>query len=180
MLARKIVGILAGAAATVALAALPANAAIPADGVTTQKDAAGATTSITEVQTVKDAGGVPHTFKVVWGRVYTDPVGKKRVQLAFVDYRSDALTEAGGEPADAQEDLHWDVSSHGTVRWTQHKYVTVDLDAAADNQVSENARNPISDPKKSFIRISAGVDGDGAKNSPFAYFYQPDGLPGSA
>jgi hypothetical protein len=100
--------------------------------------------------------------------------------LSFVVYRSDALTEAGGEPADAQEDIHSDVSSHGTVRWTQHSYITVDLDAAADNQVTVNARNPISDANDSFLRVSAGVDGDGAENSPFAYFYQPEGLPGPA
>jgi len=155
------------------LFAVPAQAAIPADGTTTD-----ATTGyVTQVKTVKDAGGVPHTFAVTWGKKYKDPAGKTRVVLSFKDYRSDAATEAGGESADAQEDLHWDVSSHGTVRWTQHRYVTVDLDAGADNSVYENARNPISDANDSFIRISAGVDGDGAANSPFAYFYQPEGLP---
>jgi hypothetical protein len=155
-----------------------AQAAIPTDGVVVDRAADGSIVSVTETRTVKDAGGVPHTFAVKWGKKYKDPAGKIRVVLSFVDYRSDALTEAGGEPADAQEDIHFDVSSHGTVRWTQHKYLTVDLDAAADNQVSVNARNPVSDANDSFIRISAGVDGDGAANSPFVYFRQPEGLPG--
>jgi hypothetical protein len=189
MIKRIIAG--AGAVALTAglsLMAVPAQAAIPADGTTTQlgtdPDGAGPlpapVVSITQVKTAKDAGGVPHTFKVVWGKKYKDPVGKTRVVLAYTVYRSDALTEAGGEPADAQEDIHHDVSSHGTVRWTQHKYLTVDLDAFADNQVSVNARNPISDANDSFIRINAGVDGDGAKNTAFQYFYQPEGLPGPA
>lgn len=172
-----------GAGALIALglgAVTPASAVVPADGVVVQKDAAGNVTGVTETKTVKDAGGVPHTIQAKWGKKYKDPVGKIRVVLSFTVYRSDALTEAGGEPADAQEDVHWDVSSHGTVRWTQHKYVTVDLDDAADNQASFNARNPVSDANDSFLRVAAGVDGDGAANSPFAYFYQPEGLPGPA
>jgi hypothetical protein len=174
-------GLLAAVAAgsfAVALTSAPAQAAIPTDGTTTDP----VTGAVTQVKSAVDKGGVKHTFKIVWTKEYKDPVGKIRASVpTLTDYRSDELTVAGGESADAGEDVIFAVSSHGTVRWTQYKnFDGIDLDDAADDQVSFNPRNPVSDEGKTFIKIQAGVDGDGAGNTPFVYFYQPAGLPGPA
>lgn len=176
-----LVGGLSAAALTLggfAATAAPASAApvVNTAGVVTQPTAADG--SITQTASVEDEGGVLHTFTVKWVKKYKDPVGKERVSVpSLVDKRTDADTIEAGESADAGEDIHFDVSSHGTVFWTQHKFLNgVDLDDATDDQVTLNPRNPISDANDTYIRVRAGVDGDGADMSRFVYFVQPDGV----
>ena len=164
------------AAALIAAGAVLATPAQAAPLVITEPTAADG--SITQHATVEDGGGVAHTFTIVWQKKYKDPAGATRVSVpSLVDKRTDADTVDAGESADAGEDVHFDVSSHGTVRWTQHKNLDgVDLDEGTDDQVTFNPRNPISDANDTFIRIRAGVDGDGAASSAFVYFYQPEGV----
>lgn len=134
--------------------------------------------TFTQTASVEDEGGVLHTFTVKWVKKYKDPAGATRVSVpSLVDKRTDADTVEAGESADAGEDIHFDVSSHGTVRWTQHKNLDgVDLDESTDDQVTLNPRNPLSDANDTFIRVRAGVDGDGAASSRFVYFVQPEGV----
>jgi hypothetical protein len=181
MKVRKIAASTLGVGALVAvglLGATPAQAAPVVDesGVVTNPVAADG--SITQTAAVEDEGGVLHTFTVKWAKKYKDPAGAIRVSVpSLVDVRTDEDTTEAGESADAGEDIHFDVSSHGTVFWTQHKNLDgVDLDDATDNQVTLNPRNPISDAGDTYIRVRAGVDGDGKKSSRFVYFVQPEGV----
>lgn len=180
----KATRIAAGAVSTLALAlgglGIGATSAIAApvvntDGVVTVNNGDG---TFTQTASVEDAGGVLHTFTVDWVKKYKDPAGATRVSVpSLVDKRTDADTVDAGESADAGEDIHFDVSSHGTVFWTQHKNLDgVDLDDYTDDQVTLNPRNPISDAGDTYIRVRAGVDGDGAASSRFVYFVQPDGV----
>jgi hypothetical protein len=167
-----------------ALFATPAQAAIPADGVyvDTDTDGAGpldtADGSILVVKTAKDDGGIPYHFAVKWVKKYRDPAGTLRVSVpSLVVYRSDGDVTAKGQPEDAGADIHFDVRDHGTTI-IQHKNLNnVDLDAAADNRVTFNPRNPVSDVGDTDIRVRAGTDGDGLGASDWVYFVQPEGLP---
>lgn len=162
---RKILALVIGGALALAslLISLPANAEIvPDDG------------GFIDTQTCEDAGGVPYTVSAHWRFKYEDPAGKTRVSLIFVVERDDG---DAGPAADAGVDLHWDVSSHGTVRWTQHRIIDgLDLDFAADDQATINARNPISDANDTFLRVKVGTDGDGLDNCEWLYFIQPAGI----
>ena len=172
---RKIFAVLTGAALALTLGVGAANAD-SAGTIVTNADGSKTET----VAGIPDAGGVKHTFKVTWGKKYKDPAGTIRVQAYDLKViRSDAATEAGGEPADAGADVYFRVSSHGTVRWTQNKvYDGIDLDFSTDDQVTFNPRNPVSDVGDTFIQIKAGVDGDGLGNTRWVTFVQPVGLPG--
>lgn len=128
-----------------------------------------------DTQTCEDAGGIPYTVSVDWNYKYVDPAGTTRVSVnPLVIKRDDA---DAGPAADAGVDLHFDVSSNGTVRWTQHKlYNGLDLDFAADDQASFNPRNPVSNASDTFIRVKVGTDGDGLGNCPWLTFVQPAGI----
>jgi hypothetical protein len=155
-----------------ALIATPAQADV--DGV--QTGPAGG--PIVETVTVEDAGGIPHKISIKWNYKYRDAANALRVSVSDLKIvRSDSAVIGHGQPEDAGEDIHFDVSSHGTVRWTQHKvYDGLDLDAAADNSVTLNPRNPLSDAGNTFVRIQVGTDGDGLGNTRWVIFTQPGGL----
>ena len=162
---RKILALVIGGLLAIAslLISLPANAVVEPEGY-----------GFTDTQTCEDGGGIPYTVTADWNYKYEDPAGKTRVSLTFMIERDDA---DAGPAADAGVDLHWDVSSHGTVRWTQHKVIDgLDLDFAADDQATINARNPISDANDTFLRVKVGTDGDGLDNCEWLYFYQPAGI----
>lgn len=144
--------------------ATPAQAAVVPDGQ-----------GFIDTQTCEDAGGIPYTVSVDWNYKYDDPAGTRRVSVnPLVVSRDDG---DAGPAADAGVDLHFDVSSHGTVRWTQHKvYNALDLDFAVDDQASFNPRNPVSNAADTFIRVSVGTDGDGLGNCPWLTFVQPAGI----
>lgn len=166
----KRAGAVAGAAALTAglsLMATPASAAVVPEGV-----------GFVETVTLTDDGGVPYTVSVDWNYKYKDPAGTIRVSVPDITIkRSDSAVIDAGEPEDAGLDVHYDVSSHGTVRWTQHVNLdNVDMDAGVDNQWTKNPRNPISDAGDTFIRVRVGTDGDGLGSSDFYYFYQPEGI----
>lgn len=163
---RKLLTGLSAAALTLAGLALatPAQAAVVVDGQ-----------GFIDTQTCEDAGGIPYTVSVDWNYKYVDPNGTTRVSVnPLVVSRDDG---EAGPAADAGLDLHFDVSSHGTVRWTQHKvYSGLDLDFGIPNQASVNPRNPVSNANDTFIRVSVGTDGDGLGNCPWLTFVQPAGI----
>jgi len=168
---RKILGGIVAGLALIAASALPAQAA-PVVGVVA--DGAG----FIETKKLVDDGGVAYYVSVDWNYKYEDPAGKTRVSVNPLKvYRADSELAEAGEPEDAGLDLHADVSSHGTVRWTQHILIdNADMDAGADNVWTYNPRNPISDAGDTFIRVRVGTDGDGKGSSDFEYFYQPEGI----
>jgi hypothetical protein len=188
------IAVAAAAALPLTLAALPASAAIPTDGVHPDTDTDGAGTadtadgSITVVKSTVDEGGVKYTISVKWNYKYVYQ-GVKRVSVnPLVVYRSDANVLATGNPEDAGLDLHYDVyNSSGTQ--IQHKlFDAVDLDANADNQASFNPANPRSnandpddpDDPYSYVRVKVGTDADGKGSSPWVIFAQPENLPTKA
>ena len=131
-----------------------------------------------ETVTVEDAGGVAYDLKLDWNYKYVDAAGATRVSVnPLCVHRSDAEVIGAGEPEDAGLDIHYDVSSHGTVRWTQHVLLdNVNLDAGKDNVAFFNPRNPISDAGNTFIRVKVGTDGDGLGSSRWVTFIQPAGI----
>jgi hypothetical protein len=167
---------LAGAAALSIGLALPSQAAIPADGVVADGEGFLVTKSTT------DAGGVKYTIQVDWSHKYTYQ-GKTRVSVPRATvYRSDANVLAHGSPEDAGVDLFLRVYSSNTL--IQNKvWDGIDLDAGADNQVSVNPANPVSNADivgvadaYSSVRIKVGTDSDGLGNSPWVVFAQPSGI----
>jgi hypothetical protein len=157
------------AALPLSLAALPASAAIPADGPAT------AANGWVETQSVEDGGGIKYTISVDWGSKYVDAAGNTRVSVnPLTVYRPDSTTPKFA--VDDGLDLHFDVRNHGT-SIIQHKvYDGLDLDVKADDQASFNPRNPISDAGNTDIRVKVGTDGDGKPSSVWVYFKQPAGL----
>jgi hypothetical protein len=177
-IAARAAALLAAAAIPVALSALPAQAAIPADG--TVADGQG----FIVTKSIEDAGGVKYTISVDFNYKYTYQ-GVTRVSVnPLTVYRSDANVLATGNPEDAGLDLHFDaVNSSGTI--IQHKvYDAIDLDAAADNQASfnpANVRSNADDPDDeddpfSYYRVKVGTDGDGKGSSVWVIFPQPAGI----
>jgi hypothetical protein len=155
-----------------ALFAVPAQAVAPT--ITTTPDGVG----FIQTATVEDDGGVAYTISVDWNYKYKDPAGATRVSLnPLTITRSDSELADAGLAEDSGLDVHFDVSSHGTVHWTQHVLIdNANMDAGVDNQWSYNPRNPISDASDTFIRVRVGTDGDGLGSSDFVYFYQPEGI----
>lgn len=171
---KKLAVVVAVAALPFTLAALPAQAAPPVDGIVTNADG-----SKTETKSVLDGGDIKYTISVKWNNTYIDAAGTKRVSVnPLVVYRPDSLT-----PAFAQDDgldLHFDVRNDG-VTIIQHKvYDNIDLDVAADDQASFNPRNPKSNIDDTDIRVKVGTDGDGLPSSAWVYFVQPEGLPAAS
>jgi len=151
--------------------------AIPA-----QADPAGTITpdgvGFIETVTVEDAGGVAYNVSLDWNYKYVDPAGTTRVSINPLRvHRADAEVIGAGEPEDAGLDIHFDVSSNGTVHWTQHKLLdNVDVDAGQDNVVYFNPRNPVSNADDTYVRVKVGTDGDGLGNSRWVTFVQPGGI----
>jgi hypothetical protein len=170
--AKRALGI--GAGVALSLTALTVGSAQAAVPITTTADDVG----FIQTATVEDDGGVAYTISVDWNYKYKDPAGATRVSLNPLKItRSDSELVDAGLAEDSGLDVHFDVSSHGTVRWTQHKLIdNADMDYGVDNQWSYNPRNPISDASDTFIRVRVGTDGDGLGSSDFVYFYQPEGI----
>lgn len=163
---RKLLTGLSAAALTLAGLALatPAHAAVVPEEL-----------GFVDTQTCEDVGGVPYTVSIDWDFKYDDPAGTRRVSVNPLKIVRD--DGEAGAAADAGVDLHFDVSSHGTVRWTQHKvYSGLDLDAGTDDTLYLNPRNPVSNANDTFIRVSVGTDGDGLGNCPWLTFVQPAGI----
>jgi len=130
--------------------------------------------AITETIKVEDKGGVEYTLSVKWNYKYVDAAGTTRVSVnPLIIKRPDATA---GPAEDDGVDTHWDVYS-GTSQ-IQHKvYDGIDLDVAADDQVTFNPKNPKSNVGVTKIRIKVGTDGDGLGSSDWVFFNQPAGLP---
>ena len=177
---RKILVALIGVITTLGLGliAVPAEAAIPADGTVPQG------VGFVVTKSTVDAGGVKYTIQTDWDYKYVyQGVTRVRVPRLTV-YRSDANVLITGNPEDAGLDLHYDaVNSSGTI--IQHKvYDAVDLDAAIDNQASfnpANVRSNANDPDDvddpfSYYRVKVGTDADSKGSSPWVIFDQPPGI----
>lgn len=150
------------------VAGLSAIALMAAAGVASMPQSADAAVTTTQTKSCVDGGGTKWTLRSVWGKVYTDGSGARRVQndvtglttsstkVTKVDYIFWTYDPDGERIQDLREsDRRFDFRRGAA--WLQR-----------------NVRNPLSGPGRTKIKVKVGDGGDG-KSKCSVIFTQPGG-----